>query len=154
MAGSTLVIDPPERSLYDKCWLYNLIQTTETRDVNALVTDQNHMNTLMDKVNFQFQKGTPLKQGQHLDKNFDLASAMRQQNQHKSANSKRKHHNKHNNFERHNSKILKRSGTTSGSFLEPNSSMRRGTTFSGHVTKMSSRNLVSLDIDDGNSPKN
>lgn len=50
MHGTTMVIDPPAKSLYQNCWLYNFIQQTEKRNVQDLVVDQVHWNELIDKV--------------------------------------------------------------------------------------------------------
>jgi len=39
MHGSTLVIDAPPTSQYQKCWLYSFIQQTEKQDVKAMKAD-------------------------------------------------------------------------------------------------------------------
>ena len=49
-----MVIEPPPKSLYNNCWLYNFIQQTEKRNVNELVVDQMHWNELIDKVEKEF----------------------------------------------------------------------------------------------------
>ena len=50
MEGTTMVIEPPPKSLYNNCWLYQFIQQTEKRNVTDLVVDQVHYNELFEKV--------------------------------------------------------------------------------------------------------
>ena len=46
MCGTTLVIDKPPPSYFDKCWLYSFVQKIEKGNVQTMVEDQEHMNTL------------------------------------------------------------------------------------------------------------
>ena len=38
----------------NNCWLYNFIEQTAFRNVDEMVTEQVHFNSLLDKVNSEF----------------------------------------------------------------------------------------------------
>ena len=50
MEGTTMLVEAPQKSLFNNCWMYSFIQQMEKRDVKELVIDQVHQNELMDKV--------------------------------------------------------------------------------------------------------
>ena len=64
----------------NNCWLYNFIEQTAFRNVDEMVTEQVHFNSLLDKVNSEFQKGSSLKQGNHLCKHNDIQAMMKRKN--------------------------------------------------------------------------
>ncbi len=69
MLGSKLVVEEVPPSNYSSCWLYNFVQETASRPIKPMIEDQEHYNSLMSKVNKEFQLGAPLTKRRHLIKN-------------------------------------------------------------------------------------